>query len=291
MSWQLAIGLSVLANVVFSLVQRHYSIRTQAPSSFPPAISYLLGVLPIGVMTGLILPHHIHWSWQIFMLFIANSITIAIANWMLFSAVRKLPVVQFQIINQFYEVAAIVLGWIFLHESLTGNQTLGAVLMFISALLAIKASSGHRTEKIQSLRPIVIAAVGAFLFGASLVIEKAALGRMDIGAYLIFGWGAQTITMLLLAFKDANRHTVRAFGLKEVKWSAFMGWFNGAAGALYIAALVKSNNISLITAIAAIALPLIAIGAYLILKERENLRLLWASVILSTVGLVFTAFQ
>lgn len=287
MPWQLALSLAISASVILALVQRHYSIRSKVPTSFPPAASYVLGVMPIGVGVGLLLPHHIDWTWEIAILLVGNAVAIGVANWLLFGAVRQMPVAQFQVIKQFYAIAAIVLGWIFLKEGLSLGQTVGAALLFIAALLSIVASKKRAQVKLKSYKPVVIAAVGALLLGTSLVIEKAGLGHMDIGAWLIFGWSAQTLAMIILALKDVNKQTIRSFGRNEFKWSAIMGLAAGTLGVFYIIALTRSDNISLITSLLPLTLPFIAIGAYLILKERENLRLLWASIVISTLGLLF----
>ncbi len=293
MPWQLAIALSIIASVITAVVQRRYSLKSTAPATFPPAISYLLGVAPLGIIVGFSLPHHVHWSWLIVALIASNSSIIAVANWLLFKAVKRLPVTQFQIINQFYEIVVIALGWTFLHEGLSRFQVIGAFLLFIAAILAIRApavniGNAHRQTHFNS---VALTVAGATLFGASLVIEKAALGHMDIGAYLIFGYLAQTLAMLILASKDANKDTLRQFGKNEIKWSAFMGIANATSGVLYVIAIVNSNNISLVTAVSAIALPLIAFGGYAILKERENQRLLWVGLAIGFLGLLISAIR
>jgi drug/metabolite transporter (DMT)-like permease len=291
MTWQIAISLSIIANVITSIVQRHYSLKSTAPATFPPAVSYLLGVTPLGIIVGLILPHHVHWTWWILYLFTWNSLTIAIANWLRFKAVKRMPVGQFQVINQFYEIVVIILGWIFLREGLNLFQVFGAMLLFAGALIAIRAPSSNRDLKALHFQTVNLTLLATTLFGISLVIEKAALAHMNIGAYLIFGWSAQTIAMLVLALKDTNKKTLREFRLNELRWSAIMGWANASAGVLYVIAIVRSNNISLITALTAVALPLITISAYFILKERENLRLVGASVALSVLGLLVTSLH
>jgi uncharacterized membrane protein len=291
MPWQLAISFSIVANIVTSLVQRRYSLKSSAPSSFPPAISYLLGVAPLGIIVGLLLPHHVHWSWLIVGLLVLNSSIVAVSNWISFAAVKRLSVVQFQTINQFYGVVVIVLGWLLLKEGLNFFQILGAGLLFIAAMLAIRApNNSTRVTRATHVKSVFLTFAAALTLAVALVIEKAALGHMDVGAYLIFGYSAQTLAMLVLTLKDVNRQTLRDFGKKEIKWSAGMGWANAVAGVFYVIAIVNSNNISLITAIAAITLPLLVFAAYAILKERENQKLLWVGLGLGFIGLLVSAF-
>ena len=290
MPWQLAILLSIAASIVTSLVQRRYSLHSSAPASFPPAVSYLLGVAPLGIIVGLMLPHQIHWSWWIICLLALNSSIMALSNWINFAAVKRLSVVQFQTVSQFYAVVVIVLGWLILHEGLSRFQLLGAGLLFSAALLAIRApEKSSKIHMVVHAKSILLTVAAAATLGIALVIEKAALGHMDIGAYLIYGYSAQTLAMLLLALKDVSRHSLRRFGRSEVTWSAGMGWANAVTGVFYVIAIVNSNNISLVTAIAAITLPLLALAAYTILKERENRKLLWLGLGIGFLGLIVSA--
>lgn len=112
---------------------------------------------------------------------------------------------------------------------------------------------------------------------------------MQVGGVLIFGWGSQTTAMFILALKDASRKNLHRFRSYGIKWSALMGLANGITGAFYVYALNKSNNISLITALTAVTLPLIVFGARYLLKERENQKLMWVGLTISFLGLLVTA--
>ena len=213
----------------------------------------------------------------------------AISNWISFAAVKRLSVVQFQTINQFYGVVVISLGWLLLKEGLNLFQILGAGLLFMAAMLAIRAPNNTGANRALHVKSVLLTVAAALTLGVALVIEKAALGHMDIGAYLIFGYTAQTLAMLLLALKDVSKQNLRKFGIHEIKWSAGMGWANAVTGVFYVIAIVNSNNISLVTAIAAISLPLLAFAAYVILRERENRKLLWVGLGLGFIGLIVSA--
>ena len=215
----------------------------------------------------------------------------ALSNWLNFKAVKRLPVAQYQTINQFYVIVVVVLGWTVLGEGLSKFQLIGALLLLVAALLAIRApminiEKQHRKIHIQS---VALTLAAAAILGIALVIEKAALGYMDIGAYLIFGYSAQTLAMLVLATKDVRRGTLRTFGRSELKWSAGMGWANAITGVFYVTAIVRSDNISLVTAIASITLPLLAFAAYVVLKERENQKLLWLGLMIGFLGLLVSS--
>lgn len=288
MSWQLAFTISTIALIITALVKRSHSQKSLAPPSFPPALSYLLGIAPLGIIAGLILPHKVVWSsWLIFLLIII-SFFMAISNWLIFRAIKQLPVMQYQLIARSQIVMIIAFGWILLGETLSHYQIIGAILLLIAALLAIKApvknlDSQHRKVH---LKAVILTLVGCLAGTIGLISEKAALGHMDIGAYLIFGYSAQTIGLLILASKDVIKESLRQLTKHEIKWSAFMGIANGIGGVFYVFAIVKADNISLIAALSSITLPLIAFGAYIILKEKEQQKLLWTGLAIGFVGLL-----
>lgn len=288
MSWQIAIGFSILANIATTLVQRRYSLKSKAPATFPSAASYLLGVVPVGLIVGFSLPHQIYWSQQLAVLLFICAASMAISGWIGFMAVKLMPVAPYQTIGKFTIFVAVALGWIVLNERLTFYQLVGALIILLAAVLAIYAPILTAQDRHRHLHilPVFMTLVSATFLAFGLVSEKAILGHMQLGGVLILGWGAQTIAMLLLALKDANKHTIQSFKLYEIKWSTFMGLANGITGAFYVYALNKSDNISLITTLTAVALPLSALGAHFLLDERENSKLMWLSIIICFAGLI-----
>jgi drug/metabolite transporter (DMT)-like permease len=291
MSWQIAIGLSILAGATATLVQRAYSLKSKAPATFPSAISYLLGVMPVGIIVGLSLPHDVHWSWELGLLLIICASSVAVSGWVGFKAVKLMPVAPYQTIGRFTAIVAIALGWVVLGEKLSLPQLIGAGLLLVAALFAAwsPVKNIQAVERQIHLQAVILALISATFMGIGLVTEKAILGHTQVGGVLIFGWGSQTLAMLLLALKDASRTNLRKFGLHEIRWSWLMGLFNGIGGAFYVYSLSTSNNISVITALTAVTLPLTVLGAHFILKERENNRLMLFSLTLCFIGLLVFA--
>jgi drug/metabolite transporter (DMT)-like permease len=288
MTWQIAIGLSIFANVITILVQRRYSLKSNVPETFPTAASYLLGVMPVGIIAGLSMPHFVNWSWWLGLLFVICAGTMALGFWLGFRAVKLMPVAPYQTIGRFTSIVAIALGWVVLDEKLNPFQVVGAGILLIAALLATWApvKNVQKTERAVHLQAVVMTLIASTLLGISLVTEKAILGHSQVGGVLIFGWGLQTLAMLLLALKDFTQVNLQKLGLYEIKWSWLMGLANGIGGAFYVYSLNKSDNISIITALTAITLPLTVLGAHIFLRERENNKLMIFSIVLCFIGLL-----
>ncbi len=292
MTWQIALTLSVLAGVARMLFTRRYSQTSKIPSTIPPAASFLFGILPIGLIAGLfIFPHAIAWSWWVVFLIAILAAVMAFSNWLGFLAAGKLAIAPQQTISLLTNVSVVVLGWTFLGESLTTAQFVGGGILLVAASLAIMAPTKTKAGDFERIRPktIIIAVTAAVLLAIGFVTEKALLGHMEIGGIFLISWTTQTIGALLLASKDINRTTLRAFKGREFKWSTFVGVLSGINGAFYIYAIFHSDNVSLISVLSTIALPLTVLGAYIFLREREHHLLMWLSLAISFVGLLVMA--
>jgi drug/metabolite transporter (DMT)-like permease len=282
---------------MFVLSAKHYSKdpthKSQLPESFPPAISYLIGVTPLGIVVGLFMRHHVSWSWWLVFLLVTEGIFIGLYNFISFMAIRRLPLVRYQTIYQSYELVVIVLGWTLLKERLSAPEVIGALLLLLAALIAIRAPVKSPQELHTSVRTsaVTLTLLAALVMGIGLVTEKAALRHMDMGAYFIFGYGTQTLAVLALAAKDVSKETLHRFKRYDFKRSLLMGILSATTGFFYIAAIVKSNNISLITALAAFVLPLVVLGGYLILRERDSQKALWGGMAIGFVGLIISALH
>jgi len=290
MSWQIALALFFITNTAQSLWQRAYSQKSELPESYPPALSYVLALLPLSIVVGLFIGPTISWSpWLIFLL-IVEGVFIAIFNWMMFRAIRRLPVAIFQLISQSYAIVTITLGWILLSETLTVPQIIGAVFLLAAAIIATQAPVPHDENKPKAYHKlgIMLAVCAALALGIGLVTEKAALHYTNVGAYFIFGFGTQAIALAVIALKDTTKKVLKSIRPHDLRRSLIMGAISAFNGFFYVYALQHSDNISLITALCAFCLPLAVVAAFVILKERENIARMLIAAGLGTLGLIIT---
>lgn len=291
MSWYLLFLLFIISTVVQSLWQRFYSKSSDLPNTIPPTLSYLFALMPIGILIGIFMPHHVSWSiWVVFLLIVEGAF-IAAFNWLMFVALRHLSVAKFELIFQLYTVVVICLGWLLLGEKLTHLQLAGGLLLLVAAYIAIQAPQSNERElhRHAEKKAIIITVLAALAIGIGLVTEKAALQYMDLGAYFIFGFGTQTLALLILAAKDLKKHKISSIKNSEMRQILFMGVLSVTVGITYIGALRLSNNISLIAALSPISLPLMVLASYFFLHERENMKKMWLATVLSLIGLVIVS--
>lgn len=215
----------------------------------------------------------------------------AIANWTGFQAAGQLAIAPLQTIGRLTSIVVILIGWTILGEGLTTYQWIGGIILLLAALLAIWAPSKADVASFRHVRTpgVLHACISAITLGIGLATEKAILGHMQIGGGFLVGWTTQALAMTILALKDMNHRTLKQFGSHELRWSTGMGLANGLTGVFYVYAIVHSDNISLVTAILSVTLPLTVFGAYLLLREREHHKLMWISLAICCVGLAVSS--
>lgn len=289
MTWQIYIVLFYIANVGRSLIQRRFLRRSQLPGPVSAALTNLLGVVPISLVIGLILPHAINWSWTTVGLLLAQGFFIGIFVTISFRAIKMLPIAQFQTINHSQTLFVILLGSLVLGERLTLMQGFGCVFILSAAFLIAHTVHQHKKRNGHTTAGVWLALSGAVAMAIGLVFEKAALGHMDNGAYYIFGFSTQALVICLLAAPYFSRKIINSLTVSDIRNFVALGVMSSLNGIFYLTALDKADNISRIGTLTAFSLPLIALMSYWLLKERDHAKQIFVAVGLGLIGVIITA--
>lgn len=291
--WLIALGINLILFVASTLLRRRYAQSHTVPPSVSVALPYLVGVMPLSVIAGLLFPHDISWSaWTVWLL-LSASFLVAMFIWLSFMAIKHLPAALNQTIFQVRVLITILLGWLFLGEKLSSLQMAGALLILASGILAVWAPArAHRngtSPHTHLVKGVLLTLASAAFLGVGVVVEKAALQYMDIGAFFIYGFGLQTVWLTLLATQEYIRKDPPHISAKLMRESALLGTVVAGIGISYFIALSQANNVSLIASLTAFVLPLTAVAAHFILKERDDSKLLWTAIALGVTGVIITA--
>ncbi|MDO8265425.1 MAG: EamA family transporter, partial [Candidatus Saccharibacteria bacterium] len=189
-------------SVTNTLFSRWFMQRNKLSSKLTSAMSYGLGVLPVGILIGISGNERI-FSWHISTLLLLTIITLFIAlfGWASFEAKRLISVTLFLTLFQIYVFVTVLLGWVFLGENLGIKQITGGVLLIIGAYLAIYSEKREKYHK-KPLRGVVLATLSGIALGIVLVAEKSTLNSMNLSAYFIIGYGVQALGTIILASKE-----------------------------------------------------------------------------------------
>lgn len=289
MDWHISLLFVYFFAVLKSLGQRRYLRKTTMPSSVVASMNYILGVFPIALVVGLVLPHHITWSWWVVFLLVIEGLAIGLFSKFAFRAIKRLPISHFQTLNQSSTIFVILGGSILLGETLSVTQFIG--VSFIIGAAVLSAFAAKSKTRVHAIEPgtIKLVIISAAILSVGMIAEKASLAYMDIGAYFIFGIGSQVIFVSLIALKDMNKKVRKAMSRSDLRNNVVIGMLSVLGGISYLYTVNAANNISLIVSLNSFVLPLTALGSYWLLHEREDQRKLWASIALGMVGVFITA--
>jgi len=289
MSWHISLLLFYILSVSKALSQRRYLRHSELPSSVIAAMNFILGLLPLAIILGLLLPHHVEWGIWVVVLLVIDGLAIGLYNKLSFRAIKRLPITHYQTLEQSFNVFVIFGGWVLLGEVLTFTQLIGATFIIGAAVLsAFAARSKVRAQTIQpgTVKLVIIAAI---VLSIGLLAEKAALGHMDIGAYFIFGIGSQALFVTMIASRDFTKKVRKQITRSDIRNIAVVSVLSAFSGFLYLYTLNTANNISLIISLSSFVLPLTALASYWLLHERGNQKVLWGSIALGVIGICVTA--
>lgn len=290
MTWQVSLIFFFLFSVALALWRRFYSQKSKIQGRSAPALSYVLGVFPLGLIVGLLMGDiSVSWSASTVFVLLVMATGVSVFNWLVFQVSKQLSVALFQTLFRFQAITVIVLGWIFLDEKLTSGQIIGSILLIVGAIIAAQAQQDTKKSTHTKGSVILLAIVASISLGIGIIGEKAALGHMSLSAYYIIGYGMQTLALLVIAQKD-----LRSLNMKKVTkpdWigTFLMGALSACAGFFFIYSLRNADNAGLVSAAASFQMPLIAIAGYFILKEKEIGWRLAVGFALSFIGLLVTA--
>lgn len=289
MNWHVSLLIFYVFSVSKALGQRRYLRKTGLPSSVVAAMNYLLGLWPLAIVVGLLLPHHVTWSWWVVLLLIIEGLAIGVYNKLSFRAIKRLPISHFQTLNQSFNIFVILGGWLLLGEALSMTQLIGVAFIIGAAVLsafAARAKTHSLTVQPGTTKLVLVSAV---ILSIGLVAEKAALGHMDVGAYFIYGLGSQALFVTLIALKDMNKRLWQTVTHSDIRNNIVVGVASALAGFFYLYTVNAADNISLVISLNSFVLPLTALASYWLLHEREDQKRLWASITLGVVGICIAA--
>lgn len=283
MSWQLLIiGYLVLGTAAY-LLRRSLAQSLAEHNRLINAFFFVCVLYPLGLLVAAFSSPNLHIGWLNFVFLLGGSLIFPLFNILAFKANETVDAGLYTILNNLTPIVAIVFASLLLREGLNSGQLLGAFIIIFSAFLATlpKLKRGSSSSSVG----LVYALVSVTILGLAIVYERWMLTRVDYGAYLIFGWGSQTLWMAILAWPE--RKNIKLLKTKKNFYPVLSyGLTNAFKGLCFVSALRVSHNASLVSAFSSFLAVLVVIAAYFILKERDSFWLKVIAVIIGTVGLI-----
>lgn len=281
MTWQIAAIIFMLMATVSNLMRRWLAKDLIRHNRLINLIFFAV-LYPTGIVYALTMPHNLAIGMQNLILLLVGSLIFPIINITTFRANKHLDAGAFTILDNLSRVITIGTAVLWLNEGFTGYQVIGATLIILSAVivgvprlhehhLAIKSGLGW-------------ALIAVFLHGIAITYERYMLQQMDLGAYLIIGWGCQLAWMLLLA--RPKRHEIRQLRLSKKLNHVLIYAMTASVRAIGFITMLKLTSAAFASAIVSFLPIAVVIAGFVFLHERRMLLLRIASAATGTIGLL-----
>jgi len=285
--WQILIGFYFVFGTASYILRRKIAQKVGQHNRLINSIFFLFFLLPAIFILLFFSPHNLNVGKINFILLIGGSLVWPVANILAFESNRKVDVGVFTIINNLSPLFTLVIALPFLHEKLTGLQYFGFAMLILSATIA--AFSQLKISRSISLNGVLTCLLTAVVLGVAVAYEKFMLTRVDFGAYLVYGWGAQITWALILARKELKLIPKIIGKGSEVKNLVLLWALTSVLKSISFITSLKLSTASVISSISDFLSVTVVIAAYFYLQEKENIVSKIIAVILGVAGLLLIA--
>ena len=284
MNWQLLLVAYLILGTATFLWRRQLAKAFAHHNRLVNAFFFVAVLYPIGLVVSLFTSPDLAIGWTSLLLLLLGGSIFPLSNLLAYRANRDIDAGLFTIISNITPVVSIAAASIFLHETLTSKQLIGAAIILLAAIVVTVPQLKH--HMIHNRVAMVFALTAVVIIGLGFVFERYMLTRMDFGAYLVFGWGAQMLWSVGLAWRE--RHSLQSM-LRDVQLRVpLLGYSLSATlrGLCFVGAMALSGNASVVAAWISFLTVMVVLAAYFILKESELLWLKLGGASMGVVGLI-----
>ncbi|HSX36037.1 MAG TPA: DMT family transporter [Patescibacteria group bacterium] len=227
-------------------------------------IMYFAGLAWAAVHRGVSVAELLQWlPWLL-----GGSLAFAMTNAISFKVFQYVDAAIASLLSTFNIIAAIILSTIFIGEGLTLRNALGAAIILGAAWLVLSAHVGRQERRAWTIG-LALSLLAAVFFGIAITNEKFLLNHMGLSSYLVWGWGVQVIVAFVCSFVFMPRGyrdiaKVRPYGLLGMA-----GALRAISGLTFVLALVRLNNLAIVSALSGLKVILAAAFGLVFLHEGQ----------------------
>lgn len=283
MIWQLFIILFFVSGAAAYILRRSLAVSLSKYNLLVNAFAIVVVLYPLGLIVALFTNANLSIGWLNFAILIIAGCVFPLINLLTFRASKDIDAGLLTILSNIAPVITIITATILLNEGLSGMQLVGVGVILASAFLA--TAVGLRRHPKATSSGLVFAVVGVCLLGLAIVFERWMLTRIDFGAYLVFGWGAQALWSIGFAW-SRRRDLKVLITTKHLVSIISFSTASALKGLFFVAALSFSGNASVVSAYSSFMPVLVVVTAYFVLREKESVGVKFAAAAIGAVGLI-----
>lgn len=286
--WLIPLTVFFVAGTASNLLRRHLAQKEHLSPNLINLVFYVGFILPGGIVLGLLLPHTFTPDLQTLGLLVFCSLIWPAYFVLAFKSNKHIDASVFSMIADLSPIVTAMIAYFLFTERLTSLQIVGVLALILSGVIAMYPDI---TSKVKvRIFGIQIALVCMLLLGVGVAVEKLVYDVAGIGTYFLFCWTLQVFWMVIIARKEISQLPA----LFNDKRERVLVLFHGLAGLLRSAsfafALLLSTSASLMNAASNFLTACILVGAYFILREKNNLRFKIAGSAVGLIGLLLVSF-
>jgi drug/metabolite transporter (DMT)-like permease len=278
MSWQFLIAIYLVLSTATYILQRKLGTSLPSHKRLVSGFFFLIVHYPMGLLVAVFSSSNLAIGWLNAFFLLIGSWVFPVINIVTLRANRDIDAGLFAVLSNLTPIVTICAASMLLKEDLSSTQLVGATIILSSAFLVTLPGLRFRGRNIAN--GLMFAVMAITLSGLATVYERWMLTRIDFGAYLVLGWGAQSLWMAAATWPQRKQLKI----LKNKKhFPAILMYALAASikGIVFIGALKITTNVSLLSAVTGFLAVMVVIAAYFSLKEK---RWLWYKVGAATVG-------
>lgn len=278
MPWQLFLAGYLILGVTGYLLRRKLAHSLAFHNRLVNGFFFLITLYPTGLIVAFFLQPNLNIGWQNIIFIVLGCLIFPLANILAYKANDEVDAGLYTVLNNLKPLITISTAWLLLQEKLIGSQLIGAAIIISSSFLVTLPNLKHHIKNKNF--GLLFALASIFLVAIGTTYERFMLTRIDFGAYLVFGWGAQASWMVLIAWPE-RRH-IHLLKNPQNFWPVLTyGISSSFKGLFFLAAVKLSDNVSLVSASSSFMAVLTVLAAYVTLRERKYV---WLKLVAAFAG-------
>ncbi len=216
-------------------------------------------------------------------LLVLASVAYGLQNVTLFWTLRYMDAAISSLMGMLGIIGVVVMATIILGEGLTWQQLGGAALIVgsIGYVLSAKVNEGERRHWTTGL---ILSLVTAVLLGIGATGEKYLLGQVELGSYIVWGWGLQWAVIFgtsLVYQPGLYKNVLRRANAKLLSAATVARTLSALS---FVTMMLVLDNLSKVAVLSGLKVIFVAILGVLILHERQFVRRKIMAAVAAAIG-------
>ena len=265
--WLVLLFLFFILGATNALMRRVLAQKFAEHNVLVNGMFYVFFLVPAGVGLMFIFPPTLHISGGDALWLIGGSLIWPLFNIAAFRANKEVDAGIYTIIANLSPLFTLAIAVPFMSETVSLPQYAGIGLLMFAGMIAV--APGIKNNQLV-ISGVLFALLSTGLLGFGVAYERFMLSRLDLGTYILYGWGSQVLWMALLA---AAEWKYLPTVVRKIGPSTLLIW--GSANALksccFILTLFLLGSASIMSGATNFISIVIVVAAFFILHERDHI--------------------